>query len=180
MNNQSLFDCLHECVRTRGVRDIREAEELALIPSAIYYAEQLKRSSDERRAYFLGMFEKFTETDLIFFDPDKGIEVRSVKSGSKKSPEYLSWNKLKEAFARGHSVLIYQHFPHENNRQFVTRITDEIRKSTDAKQIDAFITSKVVFFLASQEKHQMVRRNLVEKVEERWHGQIRVENSVTE
>jgi hypothetical protein len=171
-----LFDCIQGCVRSRGVRDVRETEKLVLIPSAIYFTKPLKASPDERRSYFAKMLDKFTETDLIFFDPDKGIEVPSMKSA--ESQKYLLWKELQETFARGHSVLVYQHFPREDHRGFATRKAKEILDCTGAGQIDVLLTSTVVFFLASQRKHQEVLRKLIEKVKQRWNGQIALlENS---
>jgi hypothetical protein len=169
----NLFACLDECV-TRGVRDVSEAERLALVPAATYFNGLLTSAPGERHAYFMRMLEKFTDRDLIFFDPDNGIEVRSVKFGNKNSNKYLFSQELCDAFARGHSVLLYQHFPREERTAFISRLTDQIQKRTGADEIHSFRTANVVLCLIPQEKHKEVLRGPIGRIKEKWDGKINV------
>lgn len=168
-----LFDRLENCIN-RGARKVIEAERLGLISGAIYFKGQLKTTQGERLHYFVKMFEEFTKIDLIFFDPDNGIEVPSVKLGYKKSSKYLFWREVCGAFAADHSVLIYQHFRREKRAAFIARMADEIQEHTGAKEVHALRTAHVVFFLAPQARHQGILRKLIGKVEQTWSGEIQV------
>lgn len=170
-----LFDCLHGCVEVRKVRHVSEAEKLNLIPSAIYFNELLQPMLDERSRYFMKMLDDFDQTDIVFFDPDNGFEVPSVGLRSKNAPKYLYWQELGDAFARKHSVLIYQHFPREKRDIFVGRISDQIRQKTNTGDVYCFRTATVGFFLAVQPRHSTVVRKLTETIKETWKGQISVE-----
>jgi hypothetical protein len=50
-----------------------------------------------------------SDCDLIFFDPDNGLETKSVPPHSPKSGKYIFWNELLPFWERGQSLLIYHH-----------------------------------------------------------------------
>jgi hypothetical protein len=60
----------------------------------------------------VGDFAEFTsmskDCDLIFFDPDNGLEVKSKPKDRKNSCKYS--DELARAYANNKSVLVYQHF----------------------------------------------------------------------
>jgi hypothetical protein len=47
--------------------------------------------------------------EIVFFDPDNGIEVASVPKHHPKSGKYIYWDELAPFWDRGHSLLIYHH-----------------------------------------------------------------------
>jgi hypothetical protein len=47
--------------------------------------------------------------ELIFFDPDNGIEVASVPKHHVKAGKYIYWDELARFWNRGHALLIYHH-----------------------------------------------------------------------
>ncbi len=48
-------------------------------------------------------------SELIFFDPDNGIEVASVPKHHQKAGKYIYWDELKLFWDRGQALLIYHH-----------------------------------------------------------------------
>ncbi|MDY7037634.1 MAG: hypothetical protein SV375_15910, partial [Thermodesulfobacteriota bacterium] len=49
------------------------------------------------------MRDKFVGLNLVFFDLDYMLEVKSKPFGRKDSSEYLYWNEMGRTFERGHS-----------------------------------------------------------------------------
>ena len=49
------------------------------------------------------------DCDIVFMDPDNGLEVKSVPFGSPKSGKYAYWGELREFFYREQSLVIYHH-----------------------------------------------------------------------
>ncbi len=47
--------------------------------------------------------------DIVFLDPDNGLLVKSVSTGSVKSNKYVISNEIAEYYAAGKSVIIYNH-----------------------------------------------------------------------
>jgi hypothetical protein len=70
-----------------------------------------------RNAWLHGALSITESADLIFMDPDNGIECASVKLTDAKGPKYAYWTDIDAFVARGQSVLIYHHLnrskPHD-------------------------------------------------------------------
>jgi hypothetical protein len=120
------------------------------------------------------MRKRFAKIDLIFFDPDNGLEVKSVRCGASKSSKYIYWREVSEVYRTTHSVLVYQHFCREERGRFVTRIAERLKEITGALELYSFSTSHVAFFLVPQEKHGAYFGRVVPQVQETWRGQFEV------
>jgi hypothetical protein len=48
-------------------------------------------------------------SELVFFDPDNGIEVASVPKHHPNAGKYIYWDELAPFWKRGHALLIYHH-----------------------------------------------------------------------
>jgi hypothetical protein len=134
-------------------RGVVEAENPRFFRKANFWSRTLADDGDLRSQYFRAMLQKFRGVDLIFFDPDNGMEVKSRPYGRKHSSKYLYWFELREAFAAGSSILVYQHFCRENRDLFINRLSRQFHGETQAGSIFSFRTAHVVFFLAVQPKH---------------------------
>jgi hypothetical protein len=47
--------------------------------------------------------------DLVFFDPDNGVEVSSVRKHHRKAGKYIYWDELMPFWRRGQALLVYHH-----------------------------------------------------------------------
>ena len=81
-----LFDSLSYSVKEIKQRKVTLASELNLIENALYYDKFLTDYVSEREKYFSDFKEYSRDCDLLFFDPDNGIEVGSKPYGMKISP----------------------------------------------------------------------------------------------
>ncbi len=111
---------------------------------------------------------------MLFLDPDNGIEVPSTKYGASGSSKCVYWSELKDTYENGHSILVYQHFPHENRERFVQRRACRLRDELRASDVIAFSTSYVVFFLVQQPRHVSAFANAAHEVQQQWRSQIGV------
>ena len=117
-----LFDSLSYTVKEIKQRKVTLASELNLIENALYYDKFLTDSISERENYFSDFKEHSRDCDLLFFDPDNGIEVGSKSYGKKGSNKYIYWKELKQFNKSGYSLLIYQHFPRESRKDFIKTV----------------------------------------------------------
>lgn len=62
-----------------------------------------------RRAWLGRALEATKDCDIVFFDPDNGLEVASVKAHQDKGPKYTFYDELLPFWQRGQSLVIYQH-----------------------------------------------------------------------
>ena len=167
-----LYDTLKEIVTSQNKRAVLLAEKMNVIPSAKYYDKVITDLSLDRLSYF-DSFANFSQNcDLIFFDPDNGMEVKSKKYGTKDSSKYLYWNELERFLAGNHSILVYQHFRREKREAFIEKIAQKMKAKTGVEKIYAFLTSNVAFFLLVQYKHQDFFERQISRLSEAWDDQI--------
>jgi len=170
--DEGLYDKLKGLVVDQEIRDVKLAERANLIPSASYYDEILYDHRTERLRYFEAFWALSHNSDLIFFDPDNGIEVKSKPYGQKHSSKYLYWKELEQAFSNGHSVLVYQHFPFIKRDVFISQMSEQIRNRTGARTIYSFRTAHVVFFLLPSAPHVADFEERISRIPEIWGNQI--------
>ena len=167
-----LYDALVRIVGVDRCRDVARADDPGIIKGMIFQSSMIGDNRVERQKYFQETMHRFKGLDLIFFDPDNGIEVRSTPLGRMGSCKYVYWNELKDTFDAGHSLLVYQHFPFEKRKAFIERLTRELTGTLNAGEVHAYKTAHVVFFLVPQERHIEYFQKRFPEVNLKWEGQI--------
>jgi hypothetical protein len=160
-----LFDALHDAVVVREERAVSAVEEVGLIPSAVYHTAVL---DSDRAGYFTRLAGTVGESDLVFFDPDNGMEVKSHGKHSVGAQRYLYWDELGDSYNSGKSVLVYQHYPHSDHNLFIHGLATELQIRLDASETLAFITSDVVFFLVPQAAHCVQLGEAAQQIIQQW------------
>jgi hypothetical protein len=167
-----LFDQLVNDVLTRRQRDVTCAERSQLVPGATYHGITIPDDKQARSAILAEALERLFTCELVFFDPDNGIEVASVACGAKNSSKYVYWQELTAAYAEGHSLLVYQHYPREKRSVFHDRIGREMSRKLPGATLYALTTSHVVFFLAVRPAHLAQVRQALVRIDAKWGGQV--------
>ena len=116
-----LYDALADIIRkkNRNVSSIRKCSILP--PGTVFYEELLTfngttanspRARRKRIAYrnewVQGALSLTEDSDIIFVDPDNGLEV-GTKRHHKRGPKYVFFDELEPYYKRGQSIVIYQH-----------------------------------------------------------------------
>ncbi len=148
----ALFDHLRECV-AGGRRDLRQIEADAWLPGATFFRERLVDDANARRAYFERLWTHAAGADLLFFDPDNGLETRTTPSGRRGSSRYLYQREAAEAYRCGHSLLIFQHFPRAPRRPFLRSVRDRVARHAPGAAVRSCATPRVAYLLAAQPPH---------------------------
>ena len=169
-----LFDALRASVHRRQIRRVSEVQRARLLPGALFEDNLVPDAAPAREAAFQRLLDRFRATDLIFFDPDNGLEVKSRPWGRRGSSKYLFWREVVATFHRGHSVLIYQHFPRVARAGYSARLAQELSSRVGAARVFRFHTSGVLFLLASQARHVCRLEQAANRVRSGWAGQVEV------
>ena len=145
--NPELFDKLISIDKSK--REIKDVQEL-FGDKYNYYSKTLYDNKEERTKYFEALLVEAKEVGMVFFDPDNGIEVKSVKYGNKNSSKYLYWDEIQQFADCGKDILIYQHFPHKNHEQFINDLKNELQEKTKL-EVQPIQTEDVLFLLATKQ-----------------------------
>lgn len=171
-HDPDLYNALARIVQVDRCRDVTKADSSSILKGMSFQTSLIPHDRAARQRYFQETMHRFNRLDLIFFDPDNGIEVRSTPLGRKNSCKYIYWNELKEIFNAGHSMLIYQHFPFEKRKAFIEKRSGELARCLNAGEVHAYQTAHVVFFLVSQKRHIEYFHTRISDVNMKWEGQI--------
>jgi hypothetical protein len=174
-----LYDLLGAAVRAKR-RTVTWAREHHLLPEACYHERIVPPGGPEREAYFGELWEIAPHSQIVFFDPDIGIEVPSVGYYSRRSPQYVCWSELREAYDRGLSVLVYQHYPRKKHDIFAAETIAELGQRLQAEDVWGYSTSSVLFLLAAQPRHTDLVAARSQQFAMRWGAYVHVVESSAE
>jgi hypothetical protein len=149
-----LFDSLRKAVPNN--RRVAWAEETGILGSARFYSRLLNDSKEQRQRYFKDFLCCAHHSELVFFDPDNGLEVSSRPYGRKDSSKYLYWKELEDTWKAGHSVVLYQHFPFKKREDFISELAANLRAKISVPEVVAFRTPFVLFFLLARPEHNLL------------------------
>jgi hypothetical protein len=167
-----LFKTLKELLASGQQRRVSLIENTELLPNAEYFSVHVPDSGEARTAWFAALLERVQRNELVFLDPDNGLEAKSTPYGRKNSSKFVYWSEAKALWSSSKSLLIYQHFIREKRLGFIQRMLEELRVATPSSFVEAFATPHVVFLMALQPQHQRFHRGIVDSVQQHWQGQI--------
>ena len=167
-----LFDTLGQILSDKNNRNISRIEQTDLLGSSGFYSSRVPDDALQRNRWFNVLVKASQNYDLVFLDPDNGIEIKSKPYGKKHSSKYLYWHEIRALWESGKSLLIYQHFIREKRNQFIRRLGAQLQEQTTGAIVSAFSTPRVVFFMALQEHHQCHHPGIIKKTGTSWKEQI--------
>ena len=142
-----LFAGLRKIV-TGGNRSVAAVKHAALIPNSRYYDKLAPDNKARRITWFAEFLKMINGSELVFFDPDNGLQVQSKPKGQRDSSKYFFWDEVEEIWNKGCPILIYQHFPRQNRPEFIARTGKVVKQRLAWCSVMSFRTSNVLFVLA--------------------------------
>jgi len=145
----ALFDALASAPPKPTIDDLQRAENEALIPDATFFNDFTPDALAGHRVHHQACMKVFKGRELIYFDPDNGLEVKSTAKGRKRSSMYAYLDEIADHYAAGRSMLLYQHFPRHVSREILIRTkAGRLRSALAGSTVCSFETPHVVFLLA--------------------------------
>ena len=174
-----LFDKLKSTVGSGEERHVSVVEDGTVIPNSSFFSELVPDTRTLRDAWFKRACAALPDVDLLFFDPDNGLEIRSKPYGSRSSKKYVYWSEIRLAWELGSSLLIFQHFPREKREPYVARMARTLKLETSGATIVPLRTPSVLFLLASQPRHLPAIEAAIEIARASWDGLISIGDLLT-
>jgi hypothetical protein len=163
-----LFDWLQQVAVAEQDHRTARLEVSNLFGPAVFKSEVLTDCHGNRADYFAACANCFAGCDLVFFDPDNGLEIKSIRRGRMNSCKFLYWDEVCGLYTGGSSVLVYQHFIREKRDAFTARMAGELHRRLSPAAVFSFSTPNVLFLLASHEGHAGGFRRQLRCIEAFW------------
>jgi hypothetical protein len=166
-----LFNKLRGIIIDQNGRDVTAARMHRIIAGATYLESELIRDEDQRSLYFRAAGDRFANCDIVFFDPDNGMEVPSVPRRQSGSQKYVFYDEIQEMYGSRKSVIVYQHFPRVKREVYLQQRSRALRDQVDPCRIIVLSTSFVAFFVLLQKKHGFLADDL-RVFQEKWRSEF--------
>jgi len=108
-----LFDRLHKIVLVDKDRRIERIEQEGLFGAA-YFSDEICK---DRFGWHYRALEKTEAANVVFLDPDNGLETENMFQTNGASDKHVRWTELKDYYIRGQNVILYQHRPQMTPKQ---------------------------------------------------------------
>lgn len=157
--DETLYTALGNIIEQdkRSVAIIESSEILQ--QSTVFYSTPIPKGA-HRFEWHAVSLKKFKNCDLIFYDPDNGLEVGSCGKLNDKAIKYTYLDELKIAFDLGKSIVVYQHTNRSKSlRQQIKDRIDQVSAclGIDKDQINIASSSSGssrFFIIVKQLKHE--------------------------
>jgi hypothetical protein len=143
-----LFDALAELV-SQDRRNVQALQATGLLPNATFHPAILADDSAERDRYFANVHSSLGPDELVFFDPDNGLEVPSTPRGRRGSAKYLYWDELEGALGEGRTICVYQHFPRRPRATFLAGLLERMSDLVPGHMTFAVTSSWVAYAICA-------------------------------
>lgn len=169
-----LYEYLRKQVLELKNRNVNVLEKADLFESFRFFPRIIEDDIQARENFFNDFLRFAKGTQLVFLDPDNGLEIKSIPRGRKASSKYIYWEEVQAVHEAGHSILIYQHFPRRARKPYIEDIVNRIRDITTIKRIFYYSTPFVVFLLLPQKEHEEIFIENNQNILNNWGNLIRI------
>jgi hypothetical protein len=170
--DSELFAYLKEKLDKERAPNTNIIEESSLLPGTGFFRNKIHDQIHQRTRWQSSLFMEAAKYEMVFFDPDNGIEIKSKPIGRKYSSKYVYWFEIEEIWKQKKSILIYQHFPRIQRDIFVRKISEELHQHAYNSTIMIFRTPQTLFLFAVQPIHGRWVERIKDTINSQWKDQI--------
>ena len=100
-------------------RSVARLERANLFENTLFWNKMLESKSRDK--WHLKALKKLSKQDVIFLDPDNGLEVKSTNPYSKNGNKYATYQEAADYYAQGSTVIIYNHRDRKPENEYLKR-----------------------------------------------------------
>lgn len=174
-----LYDQLRRIVNS-GQRNIGKIEKSAVLPKeTIYYSKPVPYSAGspvrrevDRENWFEESFAELKGADIIFLDPDNGIQTETVKKTHKKAIKYVFIDEIQRYYESGKSLIIYTHRDRTPESGYKLRLLSITTRLKDSHEIKVLrfkrLSVRCYVFLIRSEHKDFIMGTIESLTREPW------------
>jgi hypothetical protein len=94
----------------KACREVAAIERSGILRGAAFFSKPV--DTGNREAWLGDALHAVAGRELVFLDPDAGLEVKSTRLNSPHGGKFCGYQEVREFLDAGASVILYQHFNH--------------------------------------------------------------------
>lgn len=111
--DEELFKHLYKIVKKDAMREVKQIERATILRGPFFRDE----IDAQRARWHAKALKKLAETDIVFLDPDNGLQPKGMHEKGILTQKHVSWGELRDYYLRGQTVILYQHRPQMMKRE---------------------------------------------------------------
>lgn len=153
--DEELYQKLQQMVAVNQ-RSVAEIEKRQLLgEKAIFYGEPL--TVENRTLWHKNGLKALKKAEIVFFDPDNGIEIDSCPKTRKNHVKYIYFDELNDYFKRGQSLIVYNHRDRKPEKEYLSHLENILNytKQSPCKLFILRLSRNAIrdFFFVLQPEH---------------------------
>lgn len=147
--------CALQKIGLSNNRTVARLERAKLFENTLFWNKMLEGKSRDK--WHLEALKKLGKQDVIFLDPDNGLEVKSTNPYSKNGNKYTTYKEAADYYVQGATVIIYNHRDRKPENEYLKRfyrfIDMEETKNAKMFYLRASRYSVRDYLFLAQERH---------------------------
>lgn len=147
--------CALQKIGLSNNRTVARLERAKLFENTLFWNKILEGKSRDK--WHLEALKKLGKRDVIFLDPDNGLEVKSTNPYSKNGNKYTTYKEAADYYVQGATVIIYNHRDRKPENEYLKRFSRfiDMEETKNAKMfyLRASRYSVRDYLFLVQEKH---------------------------
>jgi hypothetical protein len=94
--------------KVKACREVAAIERSGVLRGAAFFSKPV--DTGNREAWLREALDAVAGRDLVFLDPDNGLEVKSTRLDSQRGGKFCGYEEVGTFLDAGASVVLYQHF----------------------------------------------------------------------
>ncbi|MBW6482748.1 MAG: hypothetical protein K0B10_06780 [Vicingaceae bacterium] len=162
--DENLILQLREIVKPNN-RTIASIEKSNILPLGTMFVNEEIPVGTKRFSWHAKSLETFKDCDIIFYDPDNGLEITSCGKLHRYAVKYVFYDEIRDTYSKGKSIIIYQHTNMSKpiNEQINVRL-NQLDEIGIPKENISVIQSKVgisrFYLIIKQRKKDLIEQGL--------------------
>lgn len=168
--DSALFDALQKLILTDRDRKISRIERSGIL-DASYYSAPLQ---GDREAWHREALAHTVDADIVFLDPDNGLETRGMYARNGATEKHVRLDELRDYYERGQSVILYQHRPQMTKKELCIQSVLDLNRDFIGAD-DVYIlefprwSTRYYFFFVHREHAEKIRQ-VCDYMDTHWQG----------
>ena len=113
--------CALQKIGLSNNRTVARLERAKLFENTLFWNKILEGKSRDK--WHLEALKKLGKRDVIFLDPDNGLEVKSTNPYSKNGNKYTTYKEAADYYVQGATVIIYNHRDRKPENEYLKRFS---------------------------------------------------------
>lgn len=163
-----LFQALRDMTARATEEGLTLFEHSGLLGKTRFFSLPVPVDVGARKVWFQRLQAAAHGSDMVFLDPDNGLEIPSVPWGRRGFERYLFWHEVEALWSQGLSLVVFQYLPRKPRISYLQSRLSALGEHTPGSQVAAVFGSFVSFLFAWQPPHAQKWPQVAEELRKRW------------